>query len=276
MFDVKYVDNKIYIKNVKNFDLEQTFNCGQAFRWNMDKNGVWQGVANNKHIKLYHDNDDIVILNSSKQDFENYWYDYFDLSCDYNAIISELSHNEILRNICNFGSGIRILKQDTWEALCSFIISQNNNIPRIKGIIESLCKNFGEKCEDFYSFPSAEKIAVLEVEDLAVLKCGFRARYILDAARKVSSKEIELNEFKRCDTENVRNQLMKITGVGPKVADCTMLFGLYRIDAFPQDVWIKRAMANLFPQGLPDCAKNHPGIVQQYIFYYSRSGNLEL
>lgn len=276
MFKTEYYDDKIVIKNASNFDLAQTLDCGQAFRWEKDENDVWRGIADKKYIEIFKDNSDIIILNSNKEDFENFWYNYFDLGCDYAKIIETLSTDSILKSACDYGSGIRILKQDPWEALCSFIISQNNNIPRIKGIIERLCENFGEKCGNAYTFPDAEKIAALTVDDLSVLKCGFRARYIIDAARKVASGEINLEALKTIDTDSARNILMTITGVGPKVADCTLLFGLYRIDAFPKDVWIKRAMEILFPDGLPQCAKECPGIVQQYIFYYSRSGNLNI
>ena len=276
MFNIEYFNGKILIKNIRNFDLEQTLDCGQAFRWCKGENGVWHGIAGKKYIEIYKENNDIVILNSTKEDFENFWYDYFDLECDYGKIINDLSTDDILKSACSYGSGIRILRQEPWEALCSFIISQNNNIPRIKGIIERLCENFGEKCGNMYTFPDAEKIADLSVEDLSILKCGFRARYIIDAAKKVASGHINLEQLKSIDTDSAREKLMSITGVGPKVADCTLLFGLYRIDAFPKDVWIKRAMENLFPNGLPECAQNYLGIVQQYIFYYSRSGNLNI
>ena len=276
MFKTEYINDKIIIKNATNFDLAQTLDCGQAFRWSEDENGVWHGIANGKYIEIYKDNSDIVILNSSKEDFESFWYNYFDLDCDYGKIIENLSSDSILKSACDYGSGIRILRQEPWEALCSFIISQNNNIPRIKGIIERLCENFGEKIGNTFSFPDAKRISTLTVEDLAILKCGFRARYILDAAKKVANNQIDFEALKCADTDTARSALMTITGVGPKVADCTLLFGLYRIDAFPKDVWIKRAMEVLFPNGLPECARDCPGIVQQYIFYYSRSGNLNI
>ena len=276
MFKIEYVNDKIIIKNATNFDLAQTLDCGQAFRWSEDENGIWHGIANGKYIEIYKDSSDIVILNSNKEDFESFWYNYFDLDCDYGKVIENLSTDSILKSACDYGSGIRILRQEPWEALCSFIISQNNNIPRIKGIIERLCENFGEKIGNAFSFPDAKKVSMLTVEDLAILKCGFRARYILDAAKKVANNQIDFEALKCADTDTARSALMTITGVGPKVADCTLLFGLYRIDAFPKDVWIKRAMEVLFPGGLPECARDCPGIVQQYIFYYSRSGNLNI
>ena len=172
--------------------------------------------------------------------------------------------------------GIRILKQEPWETVCSFIISQNNNIPRIKGIIERLCENFGEKIEGGFAFPSAEKIAALSLEELAVIRSGFRAKYILDAARKFASGEISSERLEQLSTDEARSQLMKIYGVGEKVADCVLLFAFARIDAFPKDVWIKRAMEKLFSGDLPECAVPYAGIVQQYIFHFARTTKLEV
>ena len=169
-----------------------------------------------------------------------------------------------------------MLNQEPWETLCSFIISQNNNIKRIKGIISRLCENFGENKGGFYTFPTAEKIAALTLEDLSVLRSGFRAKYILDAAKKVSSGEVELKKLKDAPTDGARDELMKITGVGPKVADCVLLFGLEHADAFPKDVWIKRAMQVLFDGELPECAKPYAGITQQYIFLYARETKLAI
>ena len=242
----------------------------------MDENGVWNGIVKDKYIEIYRNGNDIVIINSTKQDFEDLWCDYFDLKRDYSGIYSTISQNETLKKAAEFGNGIRILNQQPFEALCSFIISQNNNIPRIKGIIDRLCENFGKKCGRRYSFPDAETLSKLTVEDLAPLRSGFRAKYIIDAAKKVASGEIDLEALKTTDLDTAREILMKIKGVGPKVADCTLLFGLSHIEAFPKDVWIKRAMAVLFDGNLPECAKDYAGIAQQYIFYYARSGNLNI
>lgn len=274
MNDIVYQNNLVIIENVSNFDLKQTFDCGQAFRWNEDADGVWQGSVLDKSIRLYYESDKIVIEGTTKEDFENFWFDYFDLSRDYSKVIDTISSDPILKKATAFGNGIRILKQDPWEALCSFIISQNNNIPRIKGIIDRLCENFGQKIGSFYTFPSAQKLADLSVEDLSCIRSGFRAKYIIDAAKKVSSGEIDLENLKKCDIDTARDTLMTIKGVGPKVADCVLLFGLNKIDAFPKDVWIKKAMLTFFPNGLPECAKGYEGLVQQYIFFYARSENI--
>ena len=270
MNEIKFQDNKIYINNAVNFSLEQTLDCGQAFRWNCS-NGVWSGIAKGRYIQLELVENDIVITGVTQKDFEEFWFDYFDLSRNYGDIIRAVSDNETVRAAASYGGGIRILKQEPWEALCSFIISQNNNIPRIKGIIERLCENFGEKIEGGYTFPSAERLACLTVEDLAPIRSGFRAKYIIDAAQKVASGQIKLDALYETDFDTARDTLMTIKGVGPKVADCVLLFGLGHIEAFPRDVWIKRAMEELFGGELPESSKQYAGIVQQYIFYYMRN-----
>lgn len=268
-------NNNIYIYGAEDFDLPHTLDCGQAFRWVCDEKNVWSGVAFNRFLKLEKLTDGTVVLyNTTAEDFENIWKDYFDFSRDYGEIIKILSENSVLKQACEYSHGIRILNQEPFETLCSFIISQNNNIKRIKGIISRLCENFGDKKEGYYTFPTAEKLATLTLEDLAVLRSGFRAKYLLDAAQKVANGEVELSKLKEMNLEDARNQLMKIKGVGPKVADCCLLFSHRHTDAFPKDVWIKRAMEVLFGGELPECAKEYAGIAQQYIFFYARDTKL--
>ena len=270
-------NGNIELHEASNFILSETLDCGQAFRWQEISPNLWQGVAFGKLLKIGSQEDVITLYNTSKEDFELIWREYFDLDRNYGEILSVLSQNEVLKAAGEFAGGIRILKQDPWEALCSFIISQNNNIPRIKGIVERLCENFGDKIsEGIYSFPTAEKIAALSLDDLAVLRSGFRAKYILDAAKKVSSGEILLDELKSMPIDLARAELVKIYGVGEKVADCTLLFGLSHIEAFPKDVWIKRAVTKLFDGALPECANPYAGIAQQYIFHYARMTKLEI
>lgn len=270
MNDILYGDGKIYIKNAENFNLKQTLDCGQAFRWSEGADGVWTGVAGGRRITLAASGGDIVITGSNKEDFENFWADYFDLSRDYGAIIKSFGNDKNLSAAAEFARGIRILRQEPWEALCSFIISQNNNIPRIKGIISRLCENFGDKCGDSYTFPGAETLASLTPDDLAVIRCGFRAKYITDAARKVAGGEIDLESLKTLGYDEAQKELLKIKGVGPKVADCALLYGCGHIEAFPKDVWIKRALDEFFGGEIPQCAAENAGIAQQYIFYYIR------
>lgn len=277
MFNAKFENNNVYISGVTDFDLPHTLDCGQAFRWNEKSADTWHGVAYGKYLELEKLKDGTVVLyNTTKTDFENIWCDYFDLNRDYAEIITAISSNQILKTAAEFGKGIRVLNQEPWETLCSFIISQNNNIKRIKGIIERLCENFGEKIDNFYTFPSAEKIASLSLQDLSILRAGFRAKYILDAANKVANGDIDFKTLKSIPVDTARNELMKITGVGPKVADCALLFSHKHIEAFPKDVWIKRAMQVLFDGKLPKEAEKYAGIVQQYIFFYARETKLDI
>ena len=275
MTNYEYKNNNIYIYGVPEFDLPHTLDCGQAFRWVCDQNGVWSGVAFNKFLKLEKLSDGTIILyNTSEDDFKNIWFDYFDLDRNYSEIIKILGTNDILKKACEYSYGIRILNQEPFETLCSFIISQNNNIKRIKGIIERLCENFGENKNGYYTFPTAQKLANASLEDLSVLRSGFRAKYLLDAAKKVVSGEVDLYNLKNLPLDDARAELMKIVGVGPKVADCCLLFSHKHISAFPKDVWIKRAMEALFQGELPENAKEYAGIAQQYIFFYARDTKL--
>lgn len=271
-----FIDNNTIVEDIAPFSLEQTLDCGQAFRWELSENGIWRGIAFNRALCVKQENNRIIFYNTSQSDFDGIWRKYFDIDRDYSEIINKISKNNVLKEATNFAGGIRILRQDPWETLCSFIISQNNNIPRIKGIINRLCENFGEKIDGGYTFPSASVVAKLTAEDLAPLRSGFRARYIIDAAKKVSDGEIDLDKLYTCDIDEARAELMKICGVGLKVADCTLLFGFYRIESFPKDVWIKRAMEKLFDGELPKVAEPYAGIVQQYIFHYARLTKLEL
>ena len=277
MYNVEFENNNALIKGMEIFDLKNTLDCGQAFRWECDENNRWYGVAYHKYLELEKLSDGTIVLyNVTEEDFNSLWRDYFDLDRDYNQIITAVSGNEILKTASEFGKGIRVLNQEPWETLCSFIISQNNNIKRIKGIIRTLCENFGEPIGKGYSFPTAQKIASLTLDDLDILRAGFRGKYILDAATKVSNGEIDLNRLSSLNVDDARQELMKIKGVGPKVADCALLFSHKHIDAFPKDVWIKRAMQVLFNGELPKEAVPYAGIVQQYIFFYARETKLTI
>lgn len=255
--------------NISSFDLEKTLDCGQAFRWKKQPDGSFVGAALSHAAKITQNNDEITIISDADEDF---WREYFDVETDYMAIVSALSRVEQMKEPCRCCGKIRILKQDGWEALASFIISQNNNIKRISGIIERLCENFGDKAAlGLYSFPPAERIAALTVEELAPLRCGFRARYLIDAAQKVASGEIDLQTLYTMPIDDARKTLKSIVGVGNKVADCALLFGFYRVECFPVDVWIRRAIEEFFPDGLPEDILPYAGIAQQFIFDYMRT-----
>lgn len=263
---------KIKITDVFDLDLEQTLDCGQSFRWKKQSDGSFKGVAYGKCVTVSLDGTNLYIENADKQDFENIWYDYFDLSLDYGKIREQIAGlHPVLKEASQYAPGIRILKQEPYETLCTFIISQNNNIKRIKGIVQRLCEGFGEQIDNGeFAFPTAEKMSTLSPEDLSVLRAGFRNRYLVDAAQKVASGEVNLEMCKTADYDLARRELMKITGVGTKVADCTLLFGMHRTDAFPIDVWMKRAMEKLFPDMTGADFGEYAGIAQQYIFHYSR------
>lgn len=266
------IDNNIKIKDIKCLNIELCLFCGQAFRWKKNPDGSFHGIVKDKVTDILCGDNEIVFLGTSEEDFNEIWKNYFDLERDYEKIVEGFSQEENLKSAKEEFYGIRILRQQPWEALCSFIISQNNNIPRITGIIERLCENFGEKAgENDYTFPSPEKIAALSLDELSVLRAGFRGKYILDAAKKVSEKEIDLEKIKKMPIEQARLELMKIKGVGAKVAECTLLYGFSRDEAFPVDVWVKRIMSEMYPQGLPECTRGIEGIAQQYLFHWRRN-----
>lgn len=252
------------------FDVGLCLDCGQAFRWKKTENGEWHGIAHGKSLHIKQEGNTVVFFDTSEEDFYGIWFKYFDLERDYKSIL-ESYNDKILKTACETYCGIRILKQDEWETVCSFIISANNNIPRIKGIIERLCDNFGDDIGDGRSFPSAERLAKLSADDLAPLRAGFRAPYIIDAARKISSGEVDIEKIKTMPFDEAKSELIKIKGIGEKVAQCTLLYGFGRQEAFPVDVWVKRIVSELYPDGLPECIKGSEGIAQQYLFHWRRN-----
>ncbi len=260
------IDGKDILLCQSDFELDQTLDCGQAFRWEKIDENAYHGAFLNKQLTISCENgsDLFRLHDTTEQDFLKVWKDYFDLDTNYGEITLRLSEDETLSKASAFAGGIRILKQDSWESLSSFIISQNNNIPRIKGIIGRLCEHYG-------GYPSTEDMKAETIESLAYLRSGFRAKYLVDAVSKVLSGEVDLDAVRSLPLDDARNALMTIKGVGPKVADCALLFGFYRLDAFPKDVWVKRVLARWYPDGLPECTKGIEGIAQQYLFHYIRS-----
>ena len=253
------------------FNLKQTLECGQCFRFTENEDGVFCGVAFNKELAFRADGD-LLYINCEQSFADEFIAPYLNFDEDYDYINSILSEDKTLKSAIEYAGGIRILRQEPWETLCSFIISQNNNIKRIAGIIDRLCENFGDPIEDGrYTFPSAEKLSSLFPEDLAPIRSGFRAKYIIDAAKKVYSGEVNFKEIENADIDSAREMLMQISGVGPKVADCVLLFGFHKLEAFPKDVWIKRIMETYYPNGLPEFAIKYGGIAQQYLFHYIRT-----
>lgn len=266
MFMDYAVKNNNIILYQPDFDLDDTLDCGQAFRWekiSSDYKCAYSGYFLDTPLTVSFDGECFIFHNVSEEQFITVWADYFDFQTDYGKIKERLSADPVLKKACEFGDGIRLLKQDSWESLCSFIISQNNNIPRIKGIISRLCEHYG-------GFPPAKMLAAETPEDLGFLRAGFRAKYIVDAAQKVADGVLELDAIASMPLDEARKSLKEINGVGPKVADCVLLFGMHRTDAFPVDVWIKRVMAEYYPNGLPVQTAGIEGIAQQYLFYYIR------
>lgn len=259
------------LTNVNELDPARTFLCGQCFRWHGDESGNFSGIVRNRKITVTQ-NGETVEIDNIPEDDGKFWRDYFDLDADYDEYIARLSEDETLKKACEASAGIRILRQEPFETLLSFIISQNNNIPRISGIIARFSEQFGEKLgEDDYAFPTAEKLRGIEAEDLAPLRAGFRARYIADAVDKINRGEIDFGEIDALPLDLAREKLKAIVGVGDKVADCVLLFAFHKTDAFPKDVWIKRIMSEYFPDGLPKCAEGIEGIAQQFLFDYFRN-----
>ena len=267
----KIKNKDIVISDVKCLNLENTLFCGQAFRWKKNGENSYHGITLDKITDIETDGKNIIFKNTSIEDFERVWKKYFDLDRDYENIVENFKSDTHLKAAADEYYGIRILHQDSFEALISFIISQNNNIPRISGIIERLCENFGTKIGDDYAFPTLEQLKGVTAEDLSVLRAGFRNKYIVDAVEKISSGEVNLHAIYNMPIENARQELIKIKGVGAKVAECTLLYGFGRIEAFPVDVWVKRIMAELYEEGLPECTKNYEGIAQQYLFHWRRN-----
>ncbi|MCI5533947.1 MAG: 8-oxoguanine DNA glycosylase [Firmicutes bacterium] len=274
---------------IKDFNLEHIFDCGQCFRWERQDDGSYTGAAMGKIVNMrFEPEGRLTVDNCTEEEFTRIWTPYLDLERDYAKIKCSLQGEEIQRAM-KYGYGIRILKQDFWEALLSFIISQNNNIPRIKGCIEALTRCCGEKIgtykgKDHYALPEPETLANMTPDKLAECRLGYRGPYLIKTAQKVLEKggaDAAEKELRNCETfEEVQEALREYPGVGPKVASCTALFGLGFLDAFPIDVWMRRVMHRLYGmdekdvRSMEDFAKKnfapYGGIAQQYLFYYIR------
>ena len=260
------------------FDLDKIFDCGQSFRFEKGGDGVWEGVAFGRVLRASQD-DAYIYLNCTKDEYENIWENYLGLDADYDEIDRDIASrfdNDVIVAAMEAGDGIRILRQQPWETLCSFIISQNNNIPRIKSLVAAICREYGEAFEyggkTYYAFPTPEALLGAGEEGLKALKTGFRAAYLISAAEHCRDG-LDLQKIRDAYTyEQGMQELCKIKGVGPKVASCTLLFSLGKTDAFPVDVWIRKTIDKYFGGAL-DVSSLGPyaGIAQQYLFYYERS-----
>ena len=263
-------DNRLIVTGAEDFDAAASLFCGQAFRWDRMPDGGFSGVVGGAARTLRQEGGCVTIFPVAAKEVD-YFLHYFALDEDYEKLRALFSKNPTLRRCVASAPGIRVLHQDFFEMLLTFIISQNNNIPRIRGIVGRLCESFGEPlAEGGFAFPTPGRLAVLDQEDLACLRAGWRAAYLLDAARRVDSGEVSESALRALPLAQARALLQTIHGVGPKVADCVLLFGLDRAEAFPTDVWMRRAMKTLFPAGLPRYCARYAGVAQQFIFDYAR------
>lgn len=280
--------DSILVYGVKDFDPVHTFECGQCFRWNKLENGNFFGVAGGRAVELSYKDSILELKNSTYDDFVDFWYDYFDFGRDYSHIKKILSQDPIMKTAIEFGGGIRILKQEFHETLVSFITSANNGIPRIMKTIEVIAKEYGDEIdvnsERYFSFPKIEKLSKTSLENLSICKGGFRCRYILQSSIQLNQGDINIDGLKKMTTDEARKELMKLPGVGPKVADCILLYSGTKQDVFPTDVWVKRVMEELYFKReatfkeIQDFAAqkfgNLTGFAQQYLFYYARENKI--
>ena len=284
-------EQKYIIKDIKSFELKDIFDCGQCFRWNEQEDGSYTGVFGENVLNVSKKNNEIIFKGICKENIKQTVEKYFDLNRNYEEIKDELSKiDENMKKSIEYGKGIRILNQDLWETIISFIISANNNIPRIKGIIERLSKKYGKEIEwkgnKYYTFPTAEELRDVTVQEYRELGLGFRDIRLYETTHMILDKKINIEEMqKNPNTMEVREQLLSLSGVGPKVADCILLFStLKRFEVFPIDVWVRRVMNDLYIHN-PDETKvnkkeiekiakekfgNLAGLAQQYLFYWRR------
>lgn len=278
------------LENINSFNLIDIFECGQCFRWNKEDDESYTGVIENNVLNVKSIENKIIFKGICKENIQDIVTKYFDLNRDYTKIKDKLSKiDSYMKNSIEYGEGIRILNQDLWETIISFIISANNNIPRIKGIIERLSENYGNEIiwrgKKYYTFPTPEELRNVSVEEYRKLGLGFRDIRVYETTKMILNKEVDLKKLFNEDTETVREELFKLSGVGPKVADCILLFStLKRFEVFPIDVWVRRVMNDLYIKNedekkvskkqILEIANqkygNLAGIAQQYLFYWRR------
>ncbi len=277
------LNNTLIIEDINSFNIEEILECGQCFRFEKIDELEYKIVAYGRVLNIKQRGSIVEMYPCTLDEYENIWRNYFDMDRDYDEIKIKVSENdEIMKKAVEYAGGIRLLNQEPYECLLSFIISQNNNIPRIKGIIGRMAEKYGKACDGEYLFPVLEELNAASEADLFELRMGFRAKYIRDCLDKLFSKEVDLDKINDLTTEELLEMLLKIKGVGQKVADCTMLFSMGRREVFPTDVWVKRVMEHLYFGGndtnikdIHTFAKNKwgslAGYAQQYLFYYARS-----
>ena len=279
------------ISNIDSFELKDIFDCGQCFRWNEQQDGSYTGVFGENVLNVSKVGNDVAFKGICKENIKETVENYFDLNRDYQKIKNQLMQiDENMKKSVEYGQGIRILNQDLWETIISFIISANNNIPRIKGIIERLSKKYGKEIEwnntKYYTFPTAKALKDVTVQEYRELGLGFRDIRLYETTYMILDKKVDLEAMKNNpNTMEVREQLLSLSGVGPKVADCILLFSdLKRFEVFPIDVWVRRVMNDLYIHNEDETKVNKKqiekiaqekfgdlaGLAQQYLFYWRR------
>ncbi|MCE9654951.1 DNA-3-methyladenine glycosylase family protein [Clostridium celatum] len=296
--------NSIIIEDVKDFNIKQILECGQCFRWERITDTNYIIVAFRRVIEVVQEGNKVIIYNTNMKDFNEIWKSYFDLDRDYGVIKEELSKDELLRKSVEFGYGIRILNQDPFEILISFIISARNSIPSIMKTIKKISEKWGDKLEYkgniYYAFPTPEQLKKATLDEIKETGASFRSKYIVDTIGNVNAaieakqkgelteelRQFDLDYIKSLPSDECHKALQNFMGVGAKVADCIMLFSMGKHSAFPVDVWIKRAMIHFYLA--PDVSLNKirvfgrekfgelSGLAQQYLFYYARENNIKI
>lgn len=261
-------------KTIDNFSLKQICNSGQCFRMTPKDSDKYTLIAGSKYLELEQHGKE-CIFHCDEEEFENFWREYFDLEGDYPAYIQKINPKDAyLVSAAGFGNGIRILRQDLWEMIVSFLISQQNNIVRIRRCIQNICEAYGEKKmnaegEIYYAFPTPEALSGLDEDDLKECNLGYRSKYVVRTARSVVSGEMDLESIRQLPYEEAKEELLQLFGVGEKVANCICLFALHHLQAFPVDTHINQALEKHYKKGFPE-SRYHgcQGVMQQYIFYY--------
>ena len=281
-----FINECIILEEFDSFNPRDIFECGQAFRWYLEEDGSYTFIVKNKVVNVIKEDEKVYFRNIDIDFFENVLIEYFDFNTDYNDIKKKLSKiDKHLDEATKFGSGIRILKQDKFEMIISFIISANNRIPMIKKAVEGLSEKFGKfigkyNGKKYYSFPTVESLANAKIEELRVSGVGFRDKYISNTSKMIFNKDIDLEKISEMSKENIKKSLMKLSGVGPKVAECVMLFSFNKMSSFPIDTWVKKVVEEYYSlnganfKQIEEFSKEYfgkyAGYAQQYLFYYAR------
>ena len=288
MMNIIQKDNKITIHDIRDFNITHIFECGQCFRWNREDDGSYTGVVKNKVINVLQQENTVEFNNINTDDFDII-KNYFDFDTDYETIKNTLNTDEIMAEAIKFGEGIRILNQEEWETMVSFMISANNRIPMIKKVIENLSVSFGDyignyRGKDYFSFPTAERLSAAPVERILECKAGFRAPRIKEAATRFLYEKDKIYNIKNMSYDEGLAYLKTYKGIGDKVANCILLFSMKHFDTFPVDVWVRRVMQTLYVSketkdaDIRKFAENkfgkYSGFAQQYLFFYARENGI--